>query len=146
MSDQSNSEGGTTVTPPAPTDAPKTFTQEQLEAVLKERLEREKTSSGHAQKQLQDTIKGLEESNQKYHERITKSLEKQLEALPESVRALVQKLDPLDQLEWLETNSAEFTQNVSQQKSVKPVPDGVTPETNLDDVIKRKAQTGDYSL
>jgi len=105
----------------------KKFTQAELDATIKSRLEREKTSHkttlSERETALSRATTELETSNQiitRYKTTMSTWVNKQLENVPEGIKELVAKLDIDDQLEWLEKHGSSLTQS---KQSFKPLPD-----------------------
>ncbi len=110
-----------------PESADKLFTQEQLDKIISSRLERERLSKSQdlaEVKASQDTLaENLEDANNtvsKYQKILSGMVEKQLKSLAPAVKELVMKLDPADQLTWLETNADNLSKFT--KKSVDPIP------------------------
>ena len=124
----------------------KTFSQKELEAAVHSRVERERT--GHKAKETTWTSEkvrletDLATSNtllEKYQGLISQTISKQLAALPEAIKALVQKMDPLEQIEWLETNGQSFS-----KQGVPPVPDGSKLVATPEEILAKKRASGIY--
>lgn len=134
---------------PTGTDQVKTdkvFTQNELDAAIKTRLEREKVSNKKAVESVSSEKERLttelEQSNillGKYREVFAKEVSAQIASLPDMVKELVLKLDPLDRLEWLKKNSKQFA-----KQGVSAVPDGNVGEVTMEQLIARKKASGIY--
>jgi hypothetical protein len=132
----------------------KKFSQDDLDRIISERLERDRKKYTDRISALEATIgKGDENHDQDkvLQDRITKLegiLGKistgRLSDLPAPIKALVDKLDVADRLEWLETNAEEVQQAL--RKPIPAVPDGSAKMATLDELAAKKSQNMDYSL
>jgi hypothetical protein len=132
----------------------KKFSQDDLDRIISERLERDRKKYTDRISALEATIgKGDENHDQDkvLQDRITKLegiLGKistgRLSDLPAPIKALVDKMDVADRLEWLETNAAEVQQAL--RKPIPAVPDGSAKMATLDELAAKKSQNMDYSL
>ncbi len=137
--EQEHTQGGTTdngtgqTPPPAGNANAGKFTQEQLDAIVQDRLTRQQTKFEADQKkavedavaavkqeqtdaltQAQARIKELEplgtqvetlkQSGDRYQAALTKHLDTARTDLPDHIKGLLDKLDVVDQLDWLATN------------------------------------------
>ena len=123
----------------------KTFTQAELEAIIEQRLTRAQNKAkaeadaralveqgewktlaeqrAARVAELEPLSVQLEQSKsdtKKYRDAISKFADAAKANVPESVRALLDKLDPIDQLEWISSNAASLS-------TEKPAPIG-TPQ------------------
>ncbi len=134
-----------------PADGSKTFTQNELERVIKERLDREK--AGHTAalaskeaavtKAAEDLIaaNGLITA---YQAVVQKQLDTMIKKLSPAVKDLVTKLGTLEQLAWLEKNAATLSTQSSGAPEL-PQAFGSQPQTNAEAVAQKRA-TKNYSL
>lgn len=131
--------GGDAPAAPAPTDAPAaTFTKDDVERIVKERLERaQKRAEADQAKAAEEArvkalaeqgewrtlaeqhatriaeleqhatkIPTLEQDRDRYRGAVTTLLKTQRADLPKPIQDLLDKLDPVDQLEWIAANRA----------------------------------------
>lgn len=135
---------GPPVDPPGRQDPPansgsgeKAYTKDELEAIVKDRLERERKSAerkaekdkasaqqqalesqqeweklANQRKAVLDTLQPRAELADKYETALNTYVTKEREGLPASVVSLLDKMDYADQIEWIANNKAEFTQPV----------------------------------
>ena len=115
------------VTEPTQKEAEKLFTQEQLDKIISSRLERERLSKSQDldevkanQDALAKNLEAAESTVSKYQKILSGMVEKQLKSLAPAVKELVMKLDPADQLTWLESNADNLSKFT--KKSVDPIP------------------------
>ena len=125
----------------------KRFSQSELDNAIKARLEREKVTNKKAlddltqnKASLEEQVKSASEMLDKYREVITNRVIKQLEVLPEPVKELVSKLDPIEQLEWLEKNANTY----SAKQGVPSVPEPSNGRVQIGDLISKKRASGIY--
>lgn len=116
----------------------KLFKQAELDTIIKQRLREQKTSHETALMAMKGELDTANQLNTRYADIIKKSVEKQIEKLPEAVKELVNKLDVSDQLEWLDKHAGDYLQ----KQGVPPVPDGKQPEKL--DLLEKKRQSGNY--
>jgi len=129
-------------------------TQDEMNAIIKARLERDRaTRKGDldtAKSESQRIASELETANtllEGYKGTFSKMVTKQLEAMPPAVKTLLDKLDPLEQMEWLAENGATFTGNGDK----KPIfPDIPSPSGDASDdrdaALLKKSHQLDYSV
>ena len=126
-------------------DRAKTFTQDQVDKIVQERLARDRSKRSQEMDdatKLQDRIDSLEAV-------LTKIVTGKIEKLPKAVKSLVDKLDIADRLNWIEENAAEFAVDADtsvDKKKVPPVPDGTPPAKDVEELKKQKLTQVDYSL
>ena len=91
------------------------FTQAELDKVISNRLERERVAKSNDVNLVKDKVKTVsqeldlaQERIEKYETIIKGLVTSQMKDLPKSIRELVEKLDPADQINWLESNAAEL--------------------------------------
>ena len=86
-------------------NAPKVFSQDEVDRFIKERVSREKTAKAKVQEEF-DTYKTVTEEEVSFYKGILdKQIEIQLKEAPDSVKNLVKKLSMKEQLEWLADES-----------------------------------------
>lgn len=111
----------------------KSFSQADVDRIVKERLEREKTAREKAaQKAREEAEAGALQKNQEWQtlgEQVTRykgALDKYLQAekkdLPRYVLALLEKLDPVEQIEYISANREELGKPAS-KAGVPPSPE-----------------------
>lgn len=86
---------------PEKTDGEKSFTQKELDRILKERIQREKVGS---QKVLDDAnaqINAQAKAIEGYEKILSKFIETQIKDFPENIKLLISRLPVLEQMEWL---------------------------------------------
>lgn len=88
-------------------DARRTAEDEAEQKRLEEQKEFEKLANDRKAKldALEAQVKTLAEQNEKYISAIKAKLETERKGLPDHITALLDKLDPVDQLEWLAGNA-----------------------------------------
>lgn len=88
-------------------DARRTAEDEAEQKRLEEQKEFEKLANDRKAKldALEAQVKTLAEQNEKYVSAIKAKLEAERKGLPDHIMALLDKLDPVDQLEWLAGNA-----------------------------------------
>ena len=148
---------GTTVNLPEPEgeESPVgggTLTTDQVNAIIKDRLARQRaqilsqTSTQTTELEaLRKEVEGLRSYKASRQEAATKVLEDKRKGLPEGVLKLLDKLDPDEQLAWIEANANELA--VKPQVSAGPQ----TPRPNsgnglVDPHLSVKRTSGDYSF
>lgn len=109
----------------------RTFSQAELDAAIKSRLEREKASAKKSVEakeaerlQLASELEVERSLNEKYKTAMEKWVEVQTKNLPEATKELIQKLDLADQIEWLEkhgVNLARVPMNPLPSENTLPV-------------------------
>jgi hypothetical protein len=119
----------------------KTFTQADIDRVVKERLDREKSASKAKLDALTAELETYKVSATKYEESITKMIADASRDLPEPLKALFDKLSVEDKLEWLEQNA----KSLPTKKSVKPVPEAQRTEPT-DDVDAHLKAHNPYNI
>lgn len=89
-------------------------------------------------------LSGLNEKVTKYQETITGLLESQREGLPESIVTLLDKLDPVEQLEWLAKNKKEVAKpkGAPALSEFNPSGAGGNPENDAQRVSRLRRNTG----
>lgn len=107
----------------------KTFTQDELNQLIGDRLARQALKF---EKQIADLTgerdkhKADVESNtgllKKYQETLTGMLNSKKEKLPEPIRKLLASLDPMEQLTWIDENGETLKVEETKPTGVKPVP------------------------
>lgn len=88
-----------TVTEQVKTD--KTFTQEDVDKIVKGRLAREKGLTSKARDEFDEYKISTEAIIKEYEESIQKEIENLSEHQPENIKDILGKLEPRDQLTWL---------------------------------------------
>lgn len=123
------------------TQSEKTFSQAELEAIIEQRLTRERSKAQAAADKakaeadqkalieqgewktlaeqraarvaelepLSTQVEQLKSDAKKYRDAIAKYADAAKANVPENVRALLDRLDPIDQLDWIATNAASLT-------------------------------------
>jgi len=126
-------------------DRAKTFTQDQVDKIVQERLARDRSKRSQEVDdvtKLQDRIDALEVV-------LAKVVTGRIEKLPKAVKSLVDKLDVADRLAWIEENAAEFAIDAdtsADKKKIPPIPDGTAPVKDVEELKKQKLTQVDYSL
>lgn len=116
----------------------KTFKQSELDTIIKTRLREQKSTHDTALAAVKGELETANQLVEKYSKIIQKSVEKQIEKLPASMKELVSMLDLADQLEWLDKHAGDYLQ----KQGVPPVPDGKQPEKL--DLVEKKRRSGNY--
>ena len=122
------------------------FSQADIDRSVKARLEREKAAHKkaldqyvHVNAQLKEEVETSGSLVSRYQSAVEKIIGEQLKDLTPQITELLSKLDPLDQLEWLEKNAGKGTP--ANRKPVPPVPGAFTPtEITQDEAVRRKAK------
>lgn len=100
----------------------KKFSQAEVNKIVKERLAKEQRKL----KDLEDSFTGYKESTEseltKYKETFEKELAKRKKELPESIKTLLEKLDPIEQMEWL--SNSENLVMIAPKKKIPTTPVG----------------------
>ena len=89
---------------PDPAKNEKQFSQAEVDSMIKSRLAREKESASRALDAEKARGTAAEDELSAYKERMQKLTAERMEGMPEATRALLEKLDPLEQLDWLTDN------------------------------------------
>ncbi|HEY3310564.1 MAG TPA: hypothetical protein VGK00_02885 [Anaerolineales bacterium] len=150
-------------------EAEKVFTQADLDRIIKERLEREKTTREKAAakakeeaeaeglkkseewqslaKRLEARVGELEPASEqvtRYKSALDKYLEAEKKDLPKHVLVLLEKLDPVDQMEYLSANRDDIGKA---SKGGEGVPASPNPKArSLSEEEKEAARRGQNSL
>lgn len=125
-----------------------TFSQEQVNAIVKDRLARQKaallsqyatqvTEGEEAKKQLEQ----LKTKAQKYDALFKKGLEERRKKLPASVVILLDKLEPDEQVAWMDANADKLAP-VTEAGPQTPKPKENQPA--VDAAVDRKVKSGQY--
>lgn len=85
----------------------KTFTESDVQRVVKERVAREKGVATKVQKEFDEYKTSAEEEIKSLKDTVLSLIKKDLESIPEETKALLEKLDLKDQVEWLSKHTAE---------------------------------------
>ena len=96
----------------------KTYTEAELQAIVKDRVAREKKISAAAASEIETIKSAHADELGKYKSIVDARLEDAKKSLPDAVQKLLEKLDALEQLEWL-----------ADPENVKPVERTKIPET-----------------
>jgi hypothetical protein len=167
--DKSTGTGETPDTPPAQQAA--TFTQADIDRIIKERLEQEKRTSDEkarkaAEKAAADAIKEtgdfktlsekqaekmleletklaqtdtLTQERDTYKQALEEHVKKRREGVPADILEILDVLDPLKQLAWLDKNANKHTTQVG---GVPATPRAETPSApNVADLIEQRRRT-----
>jgi chromosome segregation ATPase len=134
-----------------PESAGKLFTQEQLDAVISQRLERERLSKSQDLEEvkseigkLSETVETKDKQISQYEEILKGIIKGQLKDLPKPVKQLVEKLDPAEQLVWLENNADELKSTA--KKPISPIPNPSELEkVDVEEIITKKQDSGKYN-
>jgi hypothetical protein len=105
----------------------KTFSQEQVNKMVQERIQREKVASKKVQEEIiqeRDSYKSAVESYEKF---ITKFVDEQKKEIPENLKALLNKLPLIEQYEYLTNPANKLAEK--KQIPVTPAPTG-KPQNN----------------
>lgn len=120
MSD--NPETPSTVASPVTNDTEKLFSQEDLNKLVSERVKREQANSRKDKEDYDIKLKSLSETLSGYEEALNKLLEEVENELDPSVKKLLDKLSPLERLEWLGERKGD-------KGAKKPIPQSEKPNT-----------------
>jgi hypothetical protein len=127
-----------------------TFTRDQINALVRDRLARQRrTLEARYQEQITsgaeaiEQVKALQVKAEKYDALFKKQLEERCKKLPPSVTMLLDKLDPDEQVAWLDDNADKLFFPSPQSGPQTPKPSGVTPDAVA--VKERKAQNSAYT-
>jgi hypothetical protein len=120
MSD--NPETDSTVESPVKNDTEKLFSQEDLNKLVSERVKREQANSRKDKEDFDNKLKSLSETLSGYEEALNKLLEEVENELDPSVKKLLDKLSPLERLEWLGERKGD-------KGGKKPIPQTEKPNT-----------------
>jgi hypothetical protein len=89
------------------------FSQEQVNAIVRDRLARQKAqltkTQGTLAEQLatlQAQVEQLSADKAKYADKFSASLVEKKSGLPDGILKLLEKMDPVDQLAWIDENAA----------------------------------------
>ena len=113
-------ETDSTVESPVKNDTEKLFTQEDLNKLVSERIKREQANSRKDKEDFDNKLKSLSETLSGYEEALNKLLEEVENELDPSVKKLLDKLSPLEKLEWLGERKGEKTVKKPIPQSEKP--------------------------
>ena len=112
-----------------------TFTQEAVNSIVRDRLQRQKatlTAQFNAQlaenKDAAEQVKALQEKADKYDVIFKSQLSDRRKKLPESVTQLLDKLEPAEQLTWLDENADKIVPVAPEQGPQTPKPQGSAPD------------------
>lgn len=95
----------------------KTFSQEEVQKLIQERVRREKSSFDKEKGEFSQREADYLDQIKKYEDTLQKMISSQMESLPESVKKLLSKLSVFEQLEWLSDSS-----NLIQKKNIPSTP------------------------
>lgn len=121
----------------------KSFSQEQLDQIVRDRLERQRVQLNKEMDALRSGVGDAEETRKlldAYRKQVAGMLDERKKGMSAPVLQLLEKLDPLEQLNWLAANPTETT---------KPIPATPKPEhkaPGLDEAIAAKRAQGNYSI
>lgn len=128
-----------------------TFTQAQVNAIVQDRLARQKTKlmAGYQEKlarltQVESELTALKEKSLKYQEHFTASLAERKKALPAGVLKLLDGLDPVDQAAWLDENAETVGKPPVHPGPVTPKPD--SKGDPVDVINQKRSNSNLYSL
>jgi hypothetical protein len=171
--DKSTGTGETPDTPPAQQAA--TFTQADIDRIIKERLEQEKRTSDEkarkaAEKAAADALKEnadfktlsekqatqlldletkltqvdtVTQERDKYKTALEAHVKERRKGVPAHILEILDVLDPLAQMAWLDKNTDKLTTQVG---GVPATPRAETPAApNIDDLIRQRRQTDSRS-
>ena len=79
----------------------KTFSQLQMDAIVKDRVSREQRATKRLQDEMEVIKTAHEEELAKYKKVFDAELTVAKKSLPDAVKTLLDKLDPIEQMEWL---------------------------------------------
>jgi hypothetical protein len=172
QSDTSTDQSTTTTTTPQQTE--KRFTQAELDAIVKDRLERERRKADDERKKAADEaetkrlaeqnefkaladrhearVKELEpaaERAEKYAAALTKHLEAQRKDLPPHILELLDTRDPADQLDWIASHQDELSKGTgSTGAAIRETPRNAGPPDRsavVDEKAATLRRTGTYA-
>jgi hypothetical protein len=119
------------------------FTQEQVNDIVRDRLEREKVKLSEEMNSLKVKAGETEEIKKvldAYRKNVAAMLTERKKGITPAVAKLLEKLDPLEQLTWL----AENTDQTSKPLPIIPKPEHTAPGT--DEQLAAKARANNYSI
>ena len=126
-----------------------TFTQEQVNALMRDRLSRQKRAlEAKYSKQINENadaaeqLVALTEKAKKYDALFKAGLEDRRKKLPEGVLTLLDKLEPGEQLEWLNANADKLTSVKPDAGPQTPKPKDTTPNESA--TLEHKSQSNRY--
>lgn len=90
----------------------KTFTQKDVDRIVKERLDRERASTKKTKEDFEAEKTNLENIVKGYEEVLKTMVDEQLKDIPEPYRKIVQKLSILEQLEFLKDPNNKVSKKV----------------------------------
>ena len=100
--------------------------------------QREKEAA-EALKKLQE-LELIQEKAERYGQTLSKLLEAQRAGLPEAITKLLDKLDPVDQLDWLAANRETISKTKLDGPPLTPPPDGVANSKQLEEAKEEFAR------
>jgi len=100
--------------------------------------QREKEAA-EALKKLQE-LEPVQEKAERYSQTLSKLLETQRAGLPEAITKLLDKLDPVDQLEWLAVNKETLSKTKLDGPPPTPPPDGGANSKQLEEAKEEFAR------
>ena len=129
------------MTEPEGSNRDRTFTQAEVDAIVKERLARQRAQLDKGDHTAE--LEGLRTTLDNYRSSVAGTLAERKRGLPSGVCALLEKLEPLEQLEWLTTNGGALA---------SAPPAGVTPSPKPQagplpaELVREKANDPMYSI
>lgn len=112
----------------------------QVKAVLEAKYQTQITAYEDAKKQIEELTKKAE----KYDALFKTGLDERRKKLPESVVKLLDKLDPAEQVEWLDANEASIAPVTTEAGPQTPKPKALSPDAQTAQEAKRNS--GNYNL
>lgn len=109
----------------------KTYTEDEVQKLIRERVDREKIASKKALEDATGAKTSLEETLSKYEGILTKQIESKASALPEELKVLFDKLSLAEKIEYLEKYPEK-----EETKDTTPFPK--TPQSNGGDKPTQK--------
>lgn len=154
-----------------PANAGKTYSEADVERIVKERLERQKRAT-EAQRQkeadlaeqqrleAQQEYKQLAEQREKqlsdlapqaekaarYEEALTRLLQAELAPLPPAIKELLDGKNPVDALDWVTKHKAELTKPAALDINAGNKGASVSKQDRINDAAQDLRKTGQYNL
>jgi hypothetical protein len=118
------------------------FNQDEVNRLIKDRVKREKDDYAELKQTYDNAVKEYEEKLIAYQNKLNSIIETQMQDLPIPVKKLLDKLDPLEKLDWLNEPD-----NRIMQVERKTVPSTPKANTTTDKaVVEQKSKSNQYSL
>lgn len=98
----------------------RTFTQDDVDELIKTRLAREKSTGDRKYTSLETELKTATETIERYEEILIKQVDSQTAEIPDSVKKILGKLPVAEQLDWLADPENSINKRTSMPKT--PIP------------------------